>query len=180
MTTRFTSLDSLVPFAKLRSKRSTYNGVVSPVSAKYIDLCRHQLAYSTAESALILFTRDTGHHTSGWWKNPDYERCWHLSISYQTPTGFIEHDKKRSRVLAEAFYGDDVATCWIEGPYSPEGKAAQVWHYRVFADEGWSALRPRGEVYNKEWTPSDWRSFGDVHGYTPAKEDAPFLLGASE
>lgn len=31
---------------------------------------------------MLLFTRDIGHHTSGWWKNPDYERCYHLSLSF--------------------------------------------------------------------------------------------------
>jgi hypothetical protein len=179
MTTRFTNLEALIPFARLRSQRGTYNGLVTPLSRHYVNnLCRHEWAISPEVSALIIFTRDTGHHTSGWWKNPDYERCWHLSLSYQASAlqQHLEHDKARSQLLAEAFYGDDVRHCWIEGPYSPEGKVAHVWHYRVFADAGWQAIKPRGEVYNTEFTPLGWKSFSDVHGYTPRKDQAPFLL----
>lgn len=177
MTTRFTNLDAMVPFAKLRARRGVYDGIVSPTAQRYIDLCRLIWAYNPAEAAVLLFTRDIGHHSSGWWKNPDYERCWHLSVSYRSATGeTIEHDKRRSQTLAEAFFGPDLAHCWVEGPYSPRGRAIQVWHYRVFADENWEAFKPRGEVYDKSWTSADWRSFSDVHGYTPNKENAPFLL----
>ena len=179
MTTRFTSLDSLVPFAKLRSKRGLYDGVITPNAQKYIAICRHAFCYNLVESALILFTRDIGHHTGGWWKNPDFERCFHLSVSYQADGRFIEPDKSRSEVIARAFFGDDVANCWVEGPYSPEGKAKQVWHYRVFADEGWQPIKPRGEVYNTDWTPADWRSFSAIHGYQPTRDQAPFLLAGS-
>ena len=35
---------------------------------------------------------------------------------------------------------------------------------------------PKGEVYSKEDTPADWRSFSEIHGYKPEPEDAPFLL----
>jgi hypothetical protein len=179
MTTRFTNLDALVPFAKLRAKRGTYNGLATPEANHYINMCRHAYAYSPVEMALIIFTRDTGHHTSGWWKNPDYEQCFHLSISYQALGSRLEHDKRRSQTLAEAFYGDDASLCWIEPPYSDKGKVAQVWHYRLFADEGWQPIKPRGEVYNTDWTPPGWKSFSEVHGYTPRKEDAPFLLEGS-
>lgn len=30
----------------------------------------------------LVYTRDVGHHSCGWWKNPDYERCYHLSLSW--------------------------------------------------------------------------------------------------
>lgn len=177
MTTRFTSLDSLVPFAKLRARRGTYNGIVSEASRAYLqDICRHLYAYNPEESALIIFSRDTGHHTSGWWKNPDYENCLHLSISYQAQGQHVPHDKSKSQRLAEAFFGDDASLAWIEGPYSPEGKVNDVWHYRVFTDPAWNPFKPRGEVYNNDWTPSDWKSFSEIHGYKPTHDQAPFLL----
>lgn len=179
MTTRFTRLEALVPFARLRCKRGFYDGMVTSAAQAYMDVCRHQWAYNAVEFATIIFTRDVGHHTSGWWKNPDYERCFHLSLSYWANWQSVEHDRGRSELIARAFFGDDAKLCWIEGPYSPEGKAAHVWHYRLFVDEGWAPLMPRGEVYSKDWTPADWKSFSDVHGYTPLKEDATFLLEGS-
>jgi hypothetical protein len=29
----------------------------------------------------LILTRDRMHHSVGWWRNADYECCWHLSIS---------------------------------------------------------------------------------------------------
>jgi hypothetical protein len=178
MTTRFTRLDALVPFAKRRALAGLYTGQNTPANMALIDHCRHVWAFNPMECAVILFTRDIGHHTSGWWKNPDYERCWHLSLSYQSWPDMrpMEHAKDRSQVVAEAFFGDDVRLAWLEPPYSAEGKSRSVWHYRVFADEGWQAFKPRGEVYSRDWTPADWKSFSEIHGYTPEPEDAPFLL----
>lgn len=43
--------------------------------------------------AIVIMTRDIGYHTSGWWKNPDYERCFHVSISYPGGT-----NKKKDRM----------------------------------------------------------------------------------
>lgn len=34
---------------------------------------------------MTILTRDIGYHSSGWWKNPDFERCLHLSISFFHP-----------------------------------------------------------------------------------------------
>lgn len=82
--------------------------------------------------------------------------------------------------LATAFFGADARRCWIEGPYSPEGKYRDVWHYRLFCDPAWQPISPKGEVYTKEQTPADWRSFSEIHGYKPESDQAPFLLATSE
>lgn len=178
----FNSLDVLVPFARLRAMRGIYDGRPSPRTMALIEACSHVLTIDPARYATVLYTRDAGHHSSGWWKNPDYERCLHLSLAYRNRlTGQpIDHDPGRSAEIARAFFGDDARRTWLEGPYSPEGKAAAVWHYRLFCDPAWNPLTPRGEVYSREDTPADWKSFSEVHGYTPAPEDAPFLLATSE
>jgi hypothetical protein len=165
MTTRFTRLESLVPYAKARAMRGLNDGLSSPANALLIDQCRHVWSFNPEECAVVLFTRDVGHNSSGWWKNPDYERCWHLSVSYQAfATGEpLPQDHQRSRRLAEHFFGDDARLCWIEPPYSTAGHNRDVWHYRLFADEGWQPFKPRGEVYSRDWTPADWKSFSDIH-----------------
>src|SRR5574337_499038 len=56
----------------------TFDGRETSENAAYLAQCR-QLHRVT--NTLLIFTRDTGHHTSGWFKNPDYERCLHLSTS---------------------------------------------------------------------------------------------------
>lgn len=177
MATRFTNLDALVPFAKRRALRGLYDGRMSLETQELMALCTHWWAFSPVEAATIIYTRDVGHHSSGWWKNPDYERCFHLSISYRAfPQGdSLDHDHARSLRLAVAFFGDDARLTWLEGPYSPEGKAASVWHYRLFADEGWQPFKPRGEVYSRDWTPPGWKSFSEIHGVSAQEIDAPFL-----
>lgn len=48
--------------------------------ARYMRSCT---ALHAPTHSVVLFTRDVGHHTSGWMKNPDFERCLHLSLSYR-------------------------------------------------------------------------------------------------
>lgn len=154
----------LVSWAKLRAARMTFDGRDSPASRRYLIDCKH---YHAPTNCSILFTRDTGHHTSGWWKNPDYERCQHLSMSF---IGFerglafpLPFDLRVAEKWARAFYGEEVSKLWIEPPYSEAGKERGVYHYRLFCDDAWQPLKPRGEVYSKDWTPADWKSFSDVH-----------------
>lgn len=113
---------------------------------------------------LLIFTRDAGMHSGGWWKNPDYERCWHLSLSFHDPiTG--ESAPKNTKLTDEwldAFYGDDQRYLWAESPYSLEGKRRGVWHYRLFCDPSWAPILPRGEVYSKEFTERGWMSFSEL------------------
>ncbi len=106
----------------------------------------------------IIFTRDIGHHSSGWWKNPDYERCYHLSISF--PGG---SNKFALSKIIQGLFGDNKNKLWIEPPYSDDGKRKGVWHYRLFCDANWQPIIPRGEVYSKEFTESGWKSYSEVH-----------------
>lgn len=106
----------------------------------------------------LIFTRDIGHHTSGWWKNPDYERCYHLSISF--PGG---KNKNALEKILDGLFGEDKKKLWIEPPYSKEGKSMEVWHYRLFCDQYWQPIIPRGEVYSKEFTELGWKSYSELH-----------------
>jgi len=101
---------------------------------------------------------DIGYHTSGWWKNPDYERCYHLSISF--PGG--RNNKKLEHILNK-FFGNNKRLLWCEPPYSEEGKKAGVYHYRLFCDENWQPIFPRGEVYSTQFTEMGWKSFSELH-----------------
>lgn len=177
----FTNLDALVPFARNRAGRlGPYDGRDTAANRRLIRLCTHFYRSRSADkAATLILTRDIGHHSGGWWANPDYERCWHLSLSARDPeswqvapraTAFFEH-------LARAFFGEDSRLLWIEGPWSFEGRAADVWHYRLFCDPAWAPIKPRGEVYTRALTEAGWKSFSDIHGYS-AKDssvDALFL-----
>lgn len=128
--------------------------------------CRHVFEHRDS-AVVVLFTRDIGHHTSGWWKNPDYERCEHLSLSFvDRETGVpAPHDHKRAALWCEAFFGTYKRLLWVEPPYSEQGKARGVYHYRLFMHEDWrTPLLPRGEVYTRDFTDAGWKSFSDLHG----------------
>jgi hypothetical protein len=112
----------------------------------------------------LVFSWDEGMHSSGWWKNPDYERCWHLSVSFRDPiTG---ESRPKSVSLTEqwldAFYGNNQRYVWSESPYSAAGKRRDTWHYRVFCDPAWQPIIPRGEVYSREFTEAGWLSYSDL------------------
>lgn len=107
--------------------------------------------------ATIVFTRDTGYHSSGWWKNPDYERCWHLSISFRGG-----NEKKALREIVHNLFSPYQRLIWVEPPYSKEGKSVDVWHYRLFCDENWQPIMPKGEVYSTQFTEHGWKSFSEL------------------
>jgi hypothetical protein len=148
----------------------------SRANMDYLESCR---AHHQPTGTRIIFTRDSGHHTSGWWKNPDYERCLHLSLSFQDPDRedavSIEHRHDLASEWVEIFFPTSAHLVWTEPPHGPEGKRADVWHYRVFYTPGWTApILPRGEVYTKEFTAAGWLSWSDrAAQLAAAKEDAP-------
>lgn len=142
-----------------------YNGRVdTPEAQRYMTRCTR---VHRETGTRLLYTRDYGHHTSGWWKNPDYEYCVHLSLSFVDPeTGANRaRDQALSARWCELFFEDWRRFIWAEPPYSPHGKAADVWHYRVFTSADYrTPLLPRGEVYARELTEAAWRSYSDL-GY---------------
>lgn len=127
----------------------------------YFDRCK---AFHASTGTMLIFTRDEGMHSAGWWKNPDYERCLHLSLSFKDPITMLPapRDVRLSKEWIEAFYGEDRRLIWAESPYSDEGKLGDIWHYRVFCDPHWIPLLPRKEVYTREFTEIGWKSFSEL------------------
>lgn len=136
-----------------------FDGRDSPSACAYIASCT-KVAFGTA----LVFTRDTGHHTSGWFKNSDYERCWHLSTSpaprviWTPDTPDLDRDL-RDRWL-RAFFGEDLRHVWGESPKTPHGRRIGVWHWRLFCDARWKPIVPRGEVY--DFTELGWKSSSEL------------------
>ena len=156
----------LVTEMRLATAKMDYDGRQSPAAWRHIKRCTR---YHLPTLTMLLYTRDAGMHTSGWWKNPDYDRCKHLSISFIERHGRalarLPHNHKMAAKWCELFFGDDKRLLWIEPPFSEEGKAGNVYHYRLFCDRNWEPIKPRGEVYNKTWTPEGWLSWSDLHAH---------------
>ena len=146
------------------ARLGTYSGLGTPADLRYIEFCKK---LHRASGSLLIFTRDAGMHSCGWWKNPDYNHCWHLSLSFVDPESLqptTVHDHKIAQRWCELFFKDARRLLWCEPPFSPEGKARAVWHYRLFCDESYSIpLLPRGEVYTREFTEKGWKSWSDLH-----------------
>lgn len=149
---------------------------------KYYRVCTW---FHGATGSVVMFTRDSGHHSSGWMKNPDYERCLHLSLSFKeplerSPDHLVNLDVMsrlgapplRQRDFDWSLAGQWVISilhphshlAWHEGPFSREGKIAGVRHFRVFCDPAWVPWKPRGEVYNLDFTEKGWKSWSDIQG----------------
>lgn len=121
--------------------------------------------YVGEHDALCILTIDAGHHSCGWWKNPDYETCWHLSISFRDRESgaFAPHDRKKAQQIVRAFFREYANLAWCEPPYSRQGKEAGTWHYRLFVDPATRVpILPRGEVYSKQFTERGWKSFSEL------------------
>lgn len=141
-----------------RIVKTAKDGIFGGTSATmdYLDKCRWFLE---RYDCIIIFTRDEGAHTCGWWKNPDYERCYHLSISF--PGGW---NRKKAEYILDRIFGYNKRMLWCEPPYSEDGKRAGVFHYRLFCDVNWNPIMPRGEVYSTKFTELGWKSFSELHG----------------
>lgn len=143
-----------------RALIGTYDGRLS--SQKRLD---DYMALHLPTGTYLIFTRDVGMHSCGWWKNPDYERCWHLSLSFRDPDSHqpAPKDERLTREWIEVFFGHDRTLLWAEPPYSAQGKASDTWHYRLFCDPDWQPILPRGEVYSKVFTERAWKSFSELN-----------------
>jgi hypothetical protein len=160
-----THMASIVRDLRRCARQGTFDGRMTPTSAGYMNLCTHS---DWRTGTRLIFTRDTGHHSSGWLKNPDYENCWHLSTS-ALPRAIVtirpilaELDKKTTAAWVKAFYGDDARYVWAESPKSDVGRERGVWHWRLFCDAHWKPILPRKEVYSTEFTELGWRSASQV------------------
>lgn len=158
-------MPTVVSELRRRAKHGTFDGKMSREAFSYMRHCTYD--DGVTHTRLIL-TRDTGHHTSGWLKNPDYERCWHLSTSAE-PTMIVlpgvqrtELDAKTVRQWVVAFFGDAARYVWSESPKSEVGKQRGVWHWRLFCDAQWAPILPRKEVYSREFTEEGWQSASQV------------------
>ncbi len=105
----------------------------------------------------LIFTRDVGAHSCGWKKNPDYERCYHLSVSFKSGK-----NKNALEKILTGLFGEHKRKLWIEPPHSVAGKRNDVWHYRLFCDQFWQPIIPRGEPYSTEFTELGWKSYSEV------------------
>jgi hypothetical protein len=149
---------------RMASCTGTYAGLLETHEDRlYIARCRRA---DFRRGVLLIFTRDIGHHSSGWWKNPGFEQCFHLSVSFFDPETRqpAQFNAREARRWARLFFGDATRWLWIEPPYSDEGKARGVHHYRLFTDAQWHPIKPRGEVYSLADTPPGWKSFSEIHG----------------
>ena len=137
----------------------------------YLPYFYHARRVDIQTGTVLIYTRDVGYHTSGFFKNPDYERCYHLSLS------FIDPKEKKCRPfdpsLAEAwvrcFFGEWVRYIWEESGNKDKVDDPEVQHYRVFCDPGWQPIIPRKEVYTLEFTEAGWLSWSDAR-YAEAQE----------
>lgn len=164
--------EGIAKWLHIQAAKGAFDGLKQQRNFDYLETCK---AYHAATGALALLARDIGHHTSGYWKNPDYERCLHLSLSWKDPETRKprDFDKKAAREWVDAVFGQWTRLLWIEPPFSKLGHENEVWHYRLFyADRAFTVpLLPRGEVYTKEFTEAGWLSFSDARAAEEAEAE---------
>lgn len=170
-------VEQLVLMARLAANTAaTFDGRQMPDRR-----CVHDVRHAGLR---LIYTRDEGMHSSGWFKNPQFERCLHLSISFRDPTYPVGGDPPPAEPfdwyvadrLVESFFGEHRRKAWHEGPKSREGKYRGVEHWRVFTDPAWVPIMPAGEVYSRDLTEAGWRSWSEIHGQPPSAE--PSILHA--
>lgn len=130
---------------------------------------RHQLMVSAIREpgrwTRLLLTFDVGYHACGWWKNEQYDRCWHLSISHPTELAVETPDEREVFAWCRLLWKDDAPKCWIEGAASTLDpyRLPNIVHARLFVlgpDD--TPIIPEGEVYEplRPWSPKVLETIG--------------------
>jgi hypothetical protein len=133
----------------------------------------------------LLLTRDRMHHSVGWWRNAEYEFCWHLSISARPAVdarlalaglkppqevGYVDLPKAEETYWGRLFFQEHADKVWHEpGGTDPRyslqeaARSRSLVHLRLFLDpETGQPFIPQGEVYHL----TRW-----IEGLTPEKVD---------
>ena len=121
----------------------------------------------------VILTRDVNHHLGGWWKNPQYEQCWPLSLANQSESGQpgAKNESNTLKIL-KAVFADEIKNIWSEPPFTEQGKRFEIWHYRLFCDMAWIPFKPKGEVYSTELTERGFLTYSELQNhYEQARKD---------
>lgn len=112
----------------------------------------------------LLLTFDVGYHASGWWKNEQYDRCWHLSASHPTEVALETPDEREVFEWAQLLWGEHASKAWIEGAASTLDpyRLPNIVHARLFVDDHDEPIIPHGEVYEplRPWSPKVLETIG--------------------
>ena len=160
------------------ANRGWYTG--DPASLTRFGQRRDLIARTEPELGIrLLLSKDRMHHSVGWWRNAEYEYCWHLSISAWergellqgwAPSGPEDIPAEEERYWTFAFFPTHFDKLWHEpGGTDPRLTPAEKMrhrhfaHLRLFLDpETFEPVIPEGEVYDlTRWIP----------GLTPEKVD---------
>lgn len=162
---------------KAAARFGEFDGRMDLTGASYLGDCT---AFHAPSGSLLIFTRDTGHHTSGWFKNPEYERFLHLSISFREPffrTKPASFDHRLAKEWIDLFFAEHTRLIWEESPKTPEGQRLEVRHYRVVCCQHWQPFLPKGEVYSTDLTERGWKSWSEQHPGSERKEPSILYAG---
>lgn len=149
---------------KRRAMRSPYwyDGRTQPPSPDLYRKTRQILDPTMNLTVAVIL--DHGMHASGWFRNSDYDRCLHLSLSCPgkvlpvviredrpgkpVGAGFLPIPSAEVDLWARLCFGDDERWLWHEsGQYM-----RHVVHLRLFLDQNNQPIMPEGDVYNlKPW-----------------------------
>lgn len=142
-----------------RAKSRPWDGSATVLSRHYLDTTA---LTEPGRPVRIVLTYDVGHHACGWWRNSDYNQCWHLSVSWpagvpvpgRPPTYLEAPPDAEVRAWARALFGEHVVWTWTEPPASTLDpyRRPGVAHVRLFTDRAGAPILPEGEVYDlKPW-----------------------------
>lgn len=134
---------------------------VYPFDGQSVIRSRHRLHTDSltepGRTVSIIVTLDSGTHASGWWRNSDYDRCLHLSVTHpgSIVIGRLETPSdKEVASWAKALFGPHLNKTWTEpaaSVFDPH-RQPNVCHVRLFLDKENRPIMPEGEVYHlKPW-----------------------------
>ena len=171
---------------QMRAKARTRTGwlIGDTPSLEAFGAKRFTVARTTPELIVcLLLSRDRMHHSVGWWRNAEYEYCWHLSISARPATevrlariglredaGYVDLTKREETYWGRLFFAAHADKVWHEpGGTDPRLSPQEahrnraISHLRLFLDpETFEQFMPTGEVYDL----TRW-----IEGLTPEKVD---------
>jgi len=156
---KYYSKPTIVDQMKIRAL--IFNGL--PWSGSVIDSCT-AIYTQKKQITQLIYTKDIGTPFDSWFKTPDYERCFHLALTYwHTDWEPKPNNEKETNEWLHLFFDPFTNWVWAENVHGENDKKLDIWHYRLFTDTRWKPITPQGGVYSKLKTELHWLSYSDLN-----------------
>jgi hypothetical protein len=147
-------------------RRREFRGPDSSMVRKSANNGGGYLGYSSryAEGNKLIFSAETGLYKIAITRDPSLDRCLHLShwrSGDESGRLRMPYDFSAMEEILDAFFGPFKILLWVQPPTSQDGRALDLYQFRLFMDEDWRP-NPLAMRTGHPMIPAEWISYPNL------------------